>query len=391
MGAVVARPFGCLYRPASRDKTGRVVPSSVWWIKWSENGKTRYTCTNTTNRREAERVRKRLRDESIIAAIKTERRRGTSLGEVLRLLIADYEVTGKSSVRRAELSVRTLLSILPETMPAVEVTEARIVEYARTRRELGAANGTINRELAALRRAFKLAHRSFDAEGAPLVPRVPSISMLAEAPPRQGFYDEAEVRQIASHLPEWAAAPILFLWITGWRRSAALRLEWRHVDRKARQIRVAAGAPNKPRAAVWPYGSHPELEGIIDQQWAAHEELQRQGRLVPWVFHRGGAPLIVGGDNLSQAFREAWDAARNAAGLPHRILHDFRRTAARNLTRAGLQRGLAMRLTGHLTESIFERYNIVTEDDLADGVKMLAEYHARQDDEREAQLRLPLK
>lgn len=58
--------------------------------------------------------------------------------------------------------------------------------------------------------------------------------------------------------------------------------------------------------------------------------------------------------------------------VPTRIPHDFRRTAVRNLERAGVPRSVAMKLTGHKTESVYRRYAIVCEADLTEGLKKLA-------------------
>ena len=75
-------------------------------------------------------------------------------------------------------------------------------------------------------------------------------------------------------------------------------------------------------------------------------------------------------------FNKAWRKARVAAGCPGRIPHDFRRTAVRNLVRAGVPERVAMTLTGHKTRAIFERYNITSPGDLRDAAQRLDAYAA---------------
>jgi integrase len=81
------------------------------------------------------------------------------------------------------------------------------------------------------------------------------------------------------------------------------------------------------------------------------------------VFHRRGKPIA--------GFRKAWTKACKHAGCPGRIPHDFRRTAVRNLERAGVPRSVAMKMVGHKTEAIYRRYAIVDEAMLREGAERL--------------------
>lgn len=90
----------------------------------------------------------------------------------------------------------------------------------------------------------------------------------------------------------------------------------------------------------------------------------------------GGAssPLLVFCRLRGQAIRtfwKRWRTAVKAAGCPGRIPHDFRRTAVRNLNRAGVPETVAMKVTGHLTRSVFDRYDITSEEDLAEASRKL--------------------
>ena len=100
------------------------------------------------------------------------------------------------------------------------------------------------------------------------------------------------------------------------------------------------------------------------------EGLQRKlGRIVPHLF-----PHLKGrcARKPRRGFAKLWTKACKEAGVPGRLLHDFRRTAVRNLERAGVARSVAMKITGHKTESVYRRYAIVSDADLQEAARKLA-------------------
>lgn len=115
----------------------------------------------------------------------------------------------------------------------------------------------------------------------------------------------------------------------------------------------------------------PELREVLAQQLEKTAALElATGQSIPWLFHKTGTPI--------GSFRKVWATASKRAGLAGKILHDFRRTAVRNLERAGVPRSAAMAMVGHQTESIYRRYAIADETMLKEGAMKLAAFHSAQ-------------
>ena len=137
---------------------------------------------------------------------------------------------------------------------------------------------------------------------------------------------------------------------------------------------MVAGRRNQPRAGFCAENfteSTPGLRAVLERQRARTLAVEKATRtIIPWMFHRTGRPI--------KSFRRAWVTACTAAGLSGRIPHDFRRTAVRNLERAGVPRSTAMKMVGHKTESIYRRYAIVDEAMLKEGAVKLQTLHEAQ-------------
>ena len=77
-------------------------------------------------------------------------------------------------------------------------------------------------------------------------------------------------------------------------------------------------------------------------------------------------PVTAGspGDACAPVARSGWGKARAVAGKPSLLFHDLRRSTVRNPVSAGVDQPVAMRITGHKTVSVFQRYRIVADDDV---------------------------
>ena len=274
-------------------------------------------------------------------------------------VVLDYRVNGKKTHKEVEGRIRLHLEPFFRGRRMVSISSDDARAYMAHRQGEGAANATINRELAILRRAFRLAEQ----DGKVL--HRPHIPMLREDNVRQGFFSPDQFEAVRAALPSEVRGIVTLAYYSAWRiASEILPLKWARVDRKARTIRLEPGSTKNSKARTLPYGQLPELVDLIERQWVEHKRLQREGVICPHVFHRNGNPI--------KGFRDAWKKACKAAGVPGMVPHDFRRTAIRNLVRAGVPDTVAMEISGHKTRSVFDRYNITSEADKADALGRLA-------------------
>ena len=145
-------------------------------------------------------------------------------------------------------------------------------------------------------------------------------------------------------------------------------LRWDAVDRAAREVRLRTSKNGEGR--VLPLQD--DLWNLMERRWAARTIEQKDGttKMSELVFHRSGEPIVD--------FRKPWNEAFAAAKVPRRIFHDLRRTAVRNMIRAGVGQSIAMSISGHKTVSMFTRYNITNAADKLDALKKTAAHLATQ-------------
>jgi integrase len=354
--------LGCVYHPSYRDrKTGEKRLSPTWWISLSNRGKRVQLSSNSTHRADAVRLLKRKLTE-----LGTGRPIGpdidrTTFEDLATILENDYRANARRSLRLLPGKLGNLRAFFGMDR-AADIIADRITSYVAMRREAKAANATINRELAALKRAFRLAHR------AGRVAAVPHITLLHEANARKGFFEEEQFHSLQTYLPDHLKPVVQVAYVTGWRiASEILTRKKHHLDLSAGWLRLEPNETKNGEGRMFPLT--PELKAVLEEQAARTRAFELQsGQIVSWLFYRDGQP--VGN------FRRAWLTACRAAGIPGRLRHDFRRTAVRNLERAGVSRSAAMAMVGHRTQSIYQRYAIADETALKEAAVKLAALHA---------------
>lgn len=303
-------------------------------------------------------------------------------------LLNDYRVNGKKSFDEAERRIEKHLAPFfgKRKLSSITTTEVRAYVAKRQadtttvrkaydlkrkdgtvrhvpeqRRTItGVSNAEINRELTTLKRIFSLA-----IQAGKLLHK-PHIPLLRESNVRTGFFELDQFNNVLKHLPEPIRPVATFAYITGWRiTSEVLPLEWRHVDLKAGEVRLDPGTTKNREGRVFKLTD--DLRTLLEERKREADGLKRdKGQIVRRVFFRMIADKRGGEKHPRpiRAFMKAWKNACAAAGCPGRIPHDLRRTAVRNMVRAGVPERVAMKLTGHKTRSVFERYNIVSDGDL---------------------------
>jgi integrase len=377
---------------------------NTYWIKYYKNGKSYRESTGSDKKMVAQKKLARREGEIAEGKMPGVQFEKVTFDELADEFIMDYRINNKKSLDRAVLSVVHLQKEFEGTK-ITEISTPRIKQYVADRMKWvckacdirfhfnderycpkcgsedlkkGAKNATINRELSALRRILNLGAK----QTPPKVNRVPYIPMLKENNVRKGFFEHAEFLALRDLLPEYLRAFVTFGYKVGWRDQEIASLKWSNIDLQNGIVTLKAGETKNDEARTVYLDD--ELKGLIRHQW---EMRKQSGKLTPYVFlNRTKSGKIV---NL----RKAWNIACRKTGLgygykvsedyvrkyghkfsPGPIFHDFRRTAIRNMVRSGVPERVAMMISGHKTRSVFDRYNIVSENDLKLAAQKQAEY-----------------
>jgi integrase len=234
-------------------------------------------------------------------------------------------------------------------MKANRVSSADLRDYIEGRKRDKASNASINRELSILQSAFSL---GYDENPRRVAAKL-SFKRLPEAKPRAGFVEEAQYRAIAAKCTDLYIRTMLALaYSFGFRKGELLSLRVSDCDLLAGTIRLRTSKNGEPRTVPLTGETRSLLASCITGKAADAPVFTRNGKIV-------------------SDFRGTWDAVTKAAGCEGLLFHDLRRSAVRNMIRSGVPEVVCMSISGHKTRSVFDRYNIVSERDLAEAAKKI--------------------
>ena len=327
-----------------------------WYAQFYDvNGKQRRVSTRTEIKMEA---------QSVLRNLLTDKSRGVQFER--KILYAELRSALLQNYRERENKSLFVMSDGNETIwglkrlddyfqgwPVAKITTDAARDFTQKLLAEGCANGTVNRSLACLRRMLNIAHEDGKLR------TVPKIRMLKAGQPRKGFLEREKFESLLTNLPANTKPLVTFLYYCGVRLGEALQINWDQVDLDAALVRLESDQTKTAEARTIPLPD--VLIGML--------KLQERGE------------TVFDGTNL----RKAWQKACAATGLGTLtevkgkrdpvynglIIHDLRRSAIRNLIRAGVHEKVAMAISGHKTRSVFDRYNIVDTEDIVGAMRQL--------------------
>jgi len=335
-------------------------PKTRFWIaKWYDaDNRPHSKSTRTTIKQEAEAVLRTLMGDADRGV--TTRPEGITYARIREDLLASYRNKGHKSLGTMADGTETIYPLIPldrffkhpeKNTTVARITHRTVTDFVASRQKQGIGNAAINNSLSLLRRMLHLAKRNYN------LPFVASIELLKPPPPRKGFLSIADFNRLLAALPRNVRPLITFLYYSGCRKGEACAIRWDQVDLAKAIVRLEIEQTKTSEARTIP------LPNVLV------EMLRRQPRTGP----------VFDSSNL----RKAWEKACDATGLGKctpvegktyylysgLMIHDLRRSGARNLRKAGIPESVAMKITGHKDRSVFDRYDIVDEQDVREAMK----------------------
>lgn len=380
--------------------------SRFFWLQWYAQGR-RFT---ESSKSEDEKVARRLLRKRLASVESGELSGGSreSLASLYATLERDYTINQRKDLVNVKSRWENHLKPSFSGKFVSDVDAQLISEFIAKRQAEGAANATINRELAILKRCYKLAVKT----GILKVGQQPYIGTLKERNVRKGFLKDEQYQALARETGKvglWLRAMFEVGYTYGWRKSELLKLRVSQIDIGRREILLNPGEtktdqgrgapmtdrvlelmvasisgkkpddfvftrqPATPAGCLFKYPNSRfwwfrlDYEGRHFRE-STKKETEKEAQKILDSYIRDLPPAEP---RQVCDFRDDWDRVTAAAGVPGLLFHDLRRTGVRNMRRNGISEKVAMTISGHKTRSVFERYNIVDPNDLSEAGRIM--------------------
>jgi integrase len=280
----------------------------------------------------------------------------SKISDLLILVEQDFSRKGKRTWEHAKARWENHLKAHFGAVAANSLTTDTIDAYIFSRQKEKAGPATINREIALVKRMLNLGMRTKPAK----VLNVPYFPHLEEPEARQGFLTQTEYDLLRQHASElWLRALLAVYYTFGWRKNEALGMRVRQVDLMEGTISLPPSQSKNKKPRIIAMTS--EVKVLIAM-------LVHGKQSDDFVFTRTegrykGQPI--------RDLRNAWAEMFNAAGVEPRKIHDMRRSAIMNGMERGVDRDSMKKISGHVTDSVFSRYNIQTLDRLRKAASLI--------------------
>ncbi len=206
----------------------------IFWIKYYCGGRPNREGTGTTKQKQAERFLKDREGRVAIGAPALPRLERIRFAAIADALIEHYEVTGARQLRDVQVKLKPV-RVCFDNQRLVAIDQSSLTTYIAKRQAAGLTNATINRELALLRNALRLAQERGQ------ILRVPRIHFLQESAPRSGFFEALDFERVRKHLANRSdlQVAVTIAYIYGWRiQSEVLPLLLTQVDLATGTLRL---------------------------------------------------------------------------------------------------------------------------------------------------------
>ena len=361
-------------RERGNGEGGLILRGRIWWCQYYQDGRQIRVSTKTHVRSEALAFLRKAMDSRDKGEVPATDIKKLTYADLRQSLIDSYVALGNKSLKERADGTETIaglaaldefcgfkqgpngdgkITVTDRGATATQLTTDFARRFVKERKTSGIGNAAINRSLAALRRMLKLAKREKKIHD------VPFIEFLKEPSARKGFLELDKFNELIGLLPTHLRPLVTFLYYDGVRIGEALQVEWSQVNLDARTIRLEEEQTKGDEARTLPLPS--VLVNMLN------EVTPKSGR-------------VFDGTNLRKEWVTACAAAElgtltEVEGRPYDplysglTLHDLRRSAVRNLVNAGVPERVAMKITGHKTRSVFDRYHIVSTEDVTDAMQ----------------------